>query len=315
MPLKNKDLLGIESLSEEEITLILDTAESFREISQRAIKKVPTLRGKTIINFFHEPSTRTRISFEIAAKRLSADAVNFSKSTSSVVKGETLLDTVLNLQAMQADIIVIRHAVPGAPHFIARELSASVINAGDGAHEHPTQALLDLLTIRERVPDIHGLRVGIVGDIAHSRVARSNIFGLQKLGAEVIVAGPSTMIPREIERLGVSVSHNIDELIPVVDVLMLLRIQRERQSKTRLPSLREYSKLFCLTPDRLKHAKKNLLIMHPGPINRGVEIDPRVADGPFSIILNQVSNGVAVRMALLFLLSSNKRLSSNTIPQ
>jgi len=303
LQLNSKDLLGIEQLTVDEITLILDTAESFKEVSQRAIKKVPTLRGKTIINFFHESSTRTRISFEVAAKRLSADAINFSTSGSSISKGETLLDTVLNLEAMQADIIVMRHSIPGSPHFIASRLNASVINAGDGAHEHPTQALLDLLTIRQRTGQFKDLTVLIVGDITHSRVARSNIFGLKKLGANVIVCGPPTMIPLEIDRLGVEVCHNIEDAIPKADIVMMLRIQRERQSKVLIPSLREYSQLFCLNPSRMKLARKNVLVMHPGPINRGVELDPRVADGPYSIILDQVTNGVAVRMALLFLMA------------
>ncbi|MBN1553080.1 aspartate carbamoyltransferase catalytic subunit [bacterium] len=313
MPIKHKDLLGIKELEKDEIILILDTAESFIEVSERPIKKVPTLRGKTIINYFHEPSTRTRISFEIAAKRLSADAINFSQSGSSASKGETLLDTVRNLQAMRADILVMRHSVPGAAHFIASHLEASVINAGDGAHEHPTQALLDLLTIRQRVNQLEGLRVVIVGDIAYSRVARSNIFALKKMGADVTICGPTTLLPHKSESLDVRVSHNFDEVIPKADVLMMLRIQRERQAKMLLPSLREYSQLFCLTPKRLAKARENLLVMHPGPINRGVEIDPSVADGPFSIILNQVTNGVAVRMALLFLLAGRSGIEKNPI--
>jgi aspartate carbamoyltransferase catalytic subunit len=311
LPLKSKDLLGIESLSAEEITLILDTADSFREVSERNIKKVPTLRGKTIINFFFEPSTRTRISFEIAAKRLSADAVNFSTSTSSVSKGETLVDTVRNLEAMHSDVIVVRHSVPGAAQLIGSRLKARVINAGDGAHEHPTQALLDMLTIRQQRETLKGRSVLIVGDITHSRVARSNIYGIQKMGGKVIVCGPPTLIPVDIEKLGVTVEYDIQKAIPEVDVIMMLRIQRERQSKILIPSLREYSKLFCLTPERMKKAKRDVIVMHPGPINRGVEIDPSIADGPFSIILDQVTNGVAVRMALLFLLAGRSGQDSN----
>ncbi|MBN1296866.1 aspartate carbamoyltransferase catalytic subunit [bacterium] len=311
MQLRSKDLLGIEGLTEQEITLILDTADSFREVSERSIKKVPTLRGRTIINFFHEPSTRTRISFEIAAKRMSADGINFTKSGSSFSKGETLLDTVLNLQAMQADLIVIRHAVPGAPGLIARHLDASVINAGDGPHEHPTQALLDMLTIRRNLGSLKGKTVVIVGDIAFSRVARSNIHGLVTMGARVIVAGPPTLIPMGIERLGVEVSYDLDRVIPEADAIMILRIQLERQGKIFLPSLREYSRLYCLTADRLRQARRDVLVMHPGPINRGIEIDPRVADGDRSVILDQVANGVAVRMALLFLLAGRKEMTMN----
>lgn len=309
MSLKHKHLLGIEDLSAEDIDLILDTADSFTEVSQREIKKVPTLRGKTVINFFHEPSTRTRISFEIAEKRLSADTISFSTSGSSFSKGETLLDAVRNLEAMQFDIMVIRHAIPGAPHFIANHLRGSVINAGDGGHEHPTQALLDMLTIRQKRKVLDGLTVGIVGDIAHSRVARSNIFAMKKKGMRVIVIGPPTLIPMHIEDLGVEVSYDLDKVIPECDVIMMLRIQRERQAKILIPSLREYSSLFGMNLQRLKKARPNVLIMHPGPINRGVEIDPQVADGPYSIILDQVANGVAIRMAVLFLLAGRAALT------
>ncbi len=302
MPLKNKDLLTIEQLSEDEINLILDTADSMKEISTRDIKKVPTLRGKTIINLFYEPSTRTRTSFEIAGKRLSADVVNISTSVSSTVKGETLKDTGKNLQAMAPDLVVLRHSVAGAPKILADSLPASIINAGDGAHEHPTQALLDAFTIREKKGKIEGLKIAIIGDITHSRVARSNIHALKKLGAEVIIYGSFTMIPPFIERMGVKVAFSMDEAIKDVDVIMMLRIQLERQSRFLLPSLREYSMCFGLNLDRLKKAKENVLIMHPGPINRGVEISPEVADGPYALILEQVTNGVAVRMALLYLL-------------
>jgi aspartate carbamoyltransferase catalytic subunit len=302
MPLQSKDFLEIERLSRSEIELILSTSESLKEVSSRDIKKVPTLRGKTIVNLFYEPSTRTRTSFELAAKRMSADVVNISTSSSSVLKGESLKDTAQNLEAMRPDIIVIRHPAPGAPHLLARILDCSVINAGDGAHEHPTQAMLDLLTIREKKGRIKGLRVAIIGDIAHSRVARSNIWGLTKLGAKVTVVGPKTLIPPYIEQLGVEVSHRLGEVIPTADVLMMLRVQLERHHEGFFPSLREYSKLFGLNLEKLKDAKPEVLIMHPGPINRGVEIDPEVADGPYSVILEQVTNGLAVRMALMYLL-------------
>ena len=306
MNLKRKDLLGIRDLSVEEINLILETAESFKEVSGRDIKKVPTLRGKTVVNLFFEPSTRTRTSFELAAKRLSADVINFAASTSSVVKGETLLDTASNIEAMQADFIVLRHPVAGAPHGLARALRASVINAGDGGHEHPTQALLDLFTLREKKREFRGLRLVMVGDIAHSRVARSNIFALVRLGAEVRVAGPPTMIPREIERLGVKVFFNLDEALKGVDVIMMLRLQLERQGIALFPSIREYAMLYGLTSERVGLAGPDVLIMHPGPINRGVEIAPEVADSASSVILEQVTNGVAVRMAVLYLLSGVK---------
>ncbi|MDD5232312.1 MAG: aspartate carbamoyltransferase catalytic subunit [Syntrophales bacterium] len=298
-----KDLLGMKDLSADEIRLILDTADSFMEVSTREIKKVPTLRGKTVVNLFFEASTRTRTSFEIAAKRLSADAVNISASASSVVKGETLIDTARNLEAMNPDIIVIRHSAAGSPHILARCVKQSIINAGDGAHEHPTQALLDMMTIRQKKGKIAGLKIAIIGDIAHSRVARSNIHGLNAMGAKVAVGGPATMMPREIERLGVTVHHNIADTIRGADIIMMLRVQIERKAICLFPSLREYAKFFCLDRDRIRNAKEDVIIMHPGPINRGVEISPEVADGPYSVILDQVANGVAVRMALLYLLA------------
>jgi aspartate carbamoyltransferase catalytic subunit len=302
-PWTRKDLLGIAELSAAEIRLILDTAESFREVAQRPIKKVPTLRGKTVVNLFFESSTRTRSSFEIAEKRLSADGLNFSVSSSSLAKGESLVDTALNLQAMAPDLIVIRHAYPGAPHMLARRLAAGVINAGDGAHEHPTQALLDAFTIRQHKGRIAGLKVAIVGDIEHSRVVRSNLHLLTKLGAEVTVAGPRTLMPPAIEALGVGVAHSLDEAIEGRDVVMMLRVQLERQGRMAFPSIREYFNLFGLTAERLKRAKEDAIVMHPGPMNRGVEIASEVADGPYSVILEQVTNGVAVRMAVLYLLS------------
>ena len=306
MNLKRKDLLGIQDLSVDEINLILETAESFKEVSGRDIKKVPTLRGKTVVNLFFEPSTRTRTSFELAAKRLSADVINFTTSTSSVVKGETLLDTASNIQAMRADFIVLRHPAAGAPSILARALQASVINAGDGGHEHPTQALLDLFTLREKKREFQGLRIAIVGDIAHSRVARSAIYALTKLGAKIHVAGPPTMIPRDIERLGVRVFYNLDEALTGMDVIMMLRLQLERQGIALFPSIREYATCYGLTPERLQLAAPDVLVMHPGPINRGVEISPEVADSASSVILDQVTNGVAVRMAVLYLLSGTK---------
>jgi aspartate carbamoyltransferase catalytic subunit len=311
MPLHRKDLLGTAELSVEEINLILDTAATFRDVSLRRIKKVPTLRGKTVINLFFEASTRTRTSFEIAAKRLSADAVNISASTSSVVKGETLVDTALNLQAMAPDAIVIRHSSSGAPHRIARIVNAAVINAGDGAHEHPTQALLDALTIRQRKGRLSGLKVAIVGDVLHSRVARSNAHLLSKLGAEVHLAGPRTLLPhgfeRQIEPGEGSVRFSaVDAAIADADVVMMLRIQLERQAGGFFPSLREYSIHYGLNRRRLARAKEDVIVLHPGPINRGVEIDSDVADGPFSLILDQVENGVAVRMAVLYLLAGGE---------
>jgi len=306
MRLQKKDILGIKDLPLEEITLILDTAESFVEVSSREIKKVPTLRGKTIINLFYEASTRTRTSFEIAGKRLSADTINISASTSSVVKGETLIDTAKNLEAMNPDVIVIRHSASGAPHMLARMVRQSVINAGDGFNEHPTQALLDMMTIRLKKGAVEGLKVAIVGDIAHSRVARSNIYGLRKMGARVTVAGPATMMPRDVEGLGVGVSTSIEEAVSGVDVIMMLRIQTERQQQNVFPSLREYAQHYCLSRRHLELADPDVLVMHPGPINRGVEIAPEIADGPSSVILEQVTNGVAVRMAILYLLTGGK---------
>ena len=306
MKFTRKDLLGIKELSVEEIQLILDTAESFMEVSEREIKKVPTLRGKTVVNLFYEASTRTRTSFEIAAKRLSADAVNISSSSSSVVKGETLIDTARNLEAMNPDIIVIRHSASGAPHLLSRMIKQSVINAGDGAHEHPTQALLDMLTIRQKKGRIEGLKVAIIGDIAHSRVARSNIYGLRKMGADVSVGGPAIMMPRDIQQLGVTAHHRIQDAIQDADIVMMLRIQIERKAASVFPSLREYAKFYGLDREKLKCAREDALVMHPGPINRGVEISSEVADGPSSVILDQVSNGVAVRMALLYLLAGGQ---------
>jgi len=304
MRLQRKDLLGIEDLSAEEILLILDTASSFKEVAARPIKKVPTLRGRTVMNLFFESSTRTRASFEIAEKRLSADSVSFgSVSGSSVSKGETLLDTARTLEAMAPDILVMRHASSGAPHFIARMCKSSVVNAGDGMHEHPTQALLDAFTIRERKGKLQGLRVAIVGDIVHSRVARSNLWLLTKLGAEVVLAGPPTLMPPGIGRLGARVTRSVDEAVEGVDVVMMLRIQTERLSGHDFPSAREYFRLFGLTAERLARARSDAILMHPGPMNRGVEIDSSVADGPESVILDQVTNGVAVRMAVLYLLS------------
>ena len=299
-----KDLLGLRNLSADEIRLILQTAESFREISLRPIKKVPALRGKTVVNLFFEPSTRTRTSFELAAKRLSADIVNIATQSSSLSKGETILDTVHNLEALKVDILVIRHAAAGVPALIASHATSAVINAGDGAHEHPTQALLDLFTIQEKKGRIDGLNVSIIGDIAHSRVARSDIWGLTKLGAHVTVCGPPTLMPTQIEQLGVKVTYRVEEAIRDADVLMLLRIQHERQETRLVPSLREYRLRYGIDRDRLAaHAKPDVLIMHPGPVNRGVELDSAVADGPFSVILDQVTNGLAVRMAALYLVS------------
>ena len=303
MKLRSPHLLGIEPLEPDEITAILDAAESFREISTREVKKVPTLRGKTVVNFFVEPSTRTRSSFELAEKRLSADSLNFSTSTSSLVKGETLLDTAKNLEAMAPDFIVIRHSEPGAPHFLARHCRSSVINAGDGAHEHPTQALLDAFTIRRRGRRLAGLRVAIVGDILHSRVARSNVLLLTKMGANVTVCGPPTLLPRGIERLGCRATHRMEEALEGADVVMMLRVQLERMRAGFFPTLREYARLFGLDGARLRLAAPGALAMHPGPINRGVETMGNVADGDASMNLEQVTNGVAVRMAVLYLLA------------
>jgi aspartate carbamoyltransferase catalytic subunit len=304
----HKDLLGIAQLAPAEIELILDTAESFREVAERPIKKVPTLRGKTVLNLFFESSTRTRSSFEIAEKRMSADSVNFSTSGSSLSKGESLLDTTRNLQAMAPDVLVIRHGHPMVPHRLAERVESRVVNAGDGAHEHPTQALLDAFTIRQHKGKLAGLRVAIVGDIEHSRVVRSNVLLLQKMGAEVVVAGPRTMMPAAAEALGlegrgVEVRYSLDEAIEGADVVMMLRIQLERQGRMLLPSTEEYFQLFGLTRDRLAAAKADAIVMHPGPMNRGVEIASHVADGERSVILEQVTNGVAVRMAVLYLLA------------
>jgi aspartate carbamoyltransferase catalytic subunit len=301
-----KDLLGIEDLSAEEIGFLLDSARAFKQVGKRSVKKVPSLRGKTVINLFIEPSTRTRTSFELAAKRLSADVINITASVSSLVKGETLKDTALNLQALNADVIVIRHSAAGAPHFLGKLLKASVINAGDGAHEHPTQALLDAFTIREKKGRIAGLKVTILGDILYSRVARSNIWLLTKLGASVTLAGPSTLVPRVFEQLGCRVTHDMEEAIRDADVINLLRIQHERQRKTMFPSTGEYTAMFGLNKDRFARTKPDALIMHPGPINRGVEIDSDLADCGRSVILEQVTNGLAVRMAVLFLCSGGR---------
>jgi len=295
-----KDLTGLDELNAEEITFLLDTARAFKGVGERSLKKVPALRGKTLVNFFVEPSTRTRTSFEVAAMRLSADVVNISATASSLQKGETLKDTALNLQALRADVIVLRHSSPGSSKFLAERLDSSIINAGDGAHEHPTQGLLDIFTIREKFGKIEGLNIAIVGDILFSRVARSNIFGLLKLGAKVTLVGPSTLVPRSFEKLGVRVSHRIDEILAEADVVNLLRIQHERQRKEYFPGLGEYVALFGLTKVRAEKLKPSCLIMHPGPINRGVEIDSEVADGKQSVILEQVTNGIAVRMAVLY---------------
>jgi len=301
--LRHKDLLGIGDLSSEEITLVLDTAEAMKEVGTRPIKKVPALRGKTVVNLFFEPSTRTRTSFEIAEKRLSADTLNIATSTSSVVKGETLADTALNLEAMSPDMIVLRHSSSGACHFLSRICRSAIINAGDGMHEHPTQALLDAFTIRERKKQLAGLKVAIIGDLLHSRVLRSNIQLLTKMGADVWVCGPPTLIPTDIRRFGVQATSMVDEAIADADVIMLLRIQLERMEGAYFPSLREYFRVFGMTEERLRLARPDVMIMHPGPMNRGVEIASEVADGPYSVILDQVANGVAVRMAVLYLLA------------
>ncbi|HLE71384.1 MAG TPA: aspartate carbamoyltransferase catalytic subunit [Vicinamibacteria bacterium] len=303
MRLRQKDLLDIESLSAEEIGLVLDTATSFKEIGTRTIKRVPTLRGRTVVNLFYEPSTRTRVSFEIAAKRLSADAINVSVSGSSVSKGETLLDTVRNLQAMAPDVLVMRHPASGAPYFVARRLEAAVVNAGDGMHEHPTQALLDAFTVRERKGTLSGLKIAIVGDLLHSRVFRSNVRLLTRMGSEVSVAGPPTLVPPEVEKLGARVALSIDDALAGADVIMMLRVQKERMQGAYFPSVREYFRLFALTRARMERAHPEAIILHPGPINRGLEIESAVADGPYSLILEQVTNGVAVRMAILYLLT------------
>jgi len=301
-----KHLLDIESLTAEEIVTVLDTARAFKAVGERTIKKVPALRGKTVVNLFIEPSTRTRISFELAEQRLSADVINFSTEASSFKKGETLKDTARNLEALNADFIVIRHSASGAPHFLSRVLDACVINAGDGAHEHPTQALLDTFTIRERKGNIAGLKVTILGDILYSRVARSDLWALTKLGAQVTLCGPSTLVPKTFEGMGCRVTYDVDEAIRDADIVNLLRIQHERQRKTMFPSINEYTQLFGLNKERLAKAKPDALIMHPGPINRGVEIDSDIADCGRSLILEQVTNGLAVHMAVLFLINGGK---------
>lgn len=303
----HKNILGLEQMSSADIDHVINTAFSFKEISTRSIKKVPTLRGKTIINFFFEPSTRTRLSFEIAAKRMSADTFNISASTSSATKGETLIDTAKNLQAMNPDIIIIRHSSSGAPHLLAQHVPASIINAGDGTHEHPSQGLLDMMTITEHKKSLEGLKIAIVGDIAHSRVAGSDIRGFTKMGASVFLAGPATYMPAEVEQLGATVCGDIHDALADADVVMALRIQQERQADPLIPSLREYAVHYGINNARLKLAKKDALIMHPGPINRGVELNPDVADGTRSVILDQVTNGVAVRMALLYLVLGGEK--------
>ena len=308
MAFKRKDILGTQDMDASEISYILDVTESFIEVSTREVKKVPTLRGKTIINLFYEPSTRTRTSFEIAGKRLSADVINISTSGSSVVKGESLKDTAMTLAAMAADVIVVRHPASGAPHFLAQHVPSSVINGGDGTHEHPTQALLDLFTIRQRKGSLAGLCVSIIGDIAHSRVARSNIFAMRTMGMDVRVCGPASLLPFAVESLGVRAGTDLEATIRDADILMVLRLQLERQEKGLIPSLREYSQLYGLNLTRLEQAKPDVLIMHPGPINRGVEIAPDVAEGPYSLILDQVTNGVALRMALLYLLAGGPKV-------
>ncbi len=310
MEFNRKHLLELKGLTREEITFILDTAESFKEVLKRPIPKVPTLRGKTVVNLFFEPSTRTRISFELAEKRLSADAVNFTAATSSVLKGETLRDTARNIEAMNIDMVVIRHSAAGAPHFLTQCVKASIINAGDGQHEHPTQGLLDIMTLREKFGKLEGLKVAIIGDIAHSRVARSNIYGLQTMGAEVALCGPPTLIPVEAEQWRAEIFYNLDQALQWADALNVLRLQLERQQKGLFPSIREYHKMYGITRRRLEKAKKEITILHPGPINRGVEIESEMADSEFSLILDQVTNGVAVRMAVLYLLSGGKGVDS-----
>jgi aspartate carbamoyltransferase catalytic subunit len=312
MKLERDDLLGLEDLTREEIEFILKTAESFAEISERPIKKVPVMRGLTVVNLFFEPSTRTRTSFELAEKRLSADTVNIAASTSATVKGESLKDTARNIEAMSIDMLVVRHGASGAPHFLAGVLDCPVINAGDGTHEHPTQGLLDLFTVKRKVPSLEGLHVGIVGDILHSRVARSDIWGFTKLGARVTLCGPPTLIPPGIESTGVAVTYDLDRLLPELDVLMLLRIQTERLGQCFFPSLREYAELFGVDGRRIRRARKDVIVMHPGPINRGVELTPEVADGPNSVILNQVKYGLAVRMAVIYLLSGGEPTSEDS---
>lgn len=304
MAFERKHILGLEELTAEEISTILDTAESMKEVSERDVKKVPALRGVTVCNLFFEPSTRTRSSFEIAEKRLSADVLNFTTSQSSVVKGESLLDTARNLEAMGASMIVIRHPMSGAPWLLAKKLESSIINAGDGSHEHPSQALLDLFTIRQLKGRIEGLKVVIVGDVLHSRVARSNIWGFMKLGAEVRVVGPPTLVPKYIENIDVKAYYSLDKAVEGADVVIMLRIQKERQDSEYFPSLREYSRFYGLTREKLMSADKDVTVMHPGPINRGVELSSDIADGPGSVILEQVANGIAVRMAMFYLVAS-----------
>ena len=306
MSLKRKDFLGLYDVSAEEINEILDTAVAMKDILTRTVKKVPTLRGKTVINLFYEPSTRTKFSFNLAAKRLSADVMSISKSSSSIAKGESLLDTAKTMEVMGADVVVIRHSAPGAAKFLADNISASVLNAGDGAHAHPTQALLDIYSIKEKLGEIAGLKVLMVGDIAHSRVARSNIWGLNKLGAEVAVAGPQTLIPREIEKMGVKVYTDLDQALENVDVVNILRIQMERQESGLFPSIREYREIYGMNAERLERIGKKAMIMHPGPMNRGIEIESSVADSSQSVITEQVKNGVAIRMALLYLLAGRE---------
>jgi len=306
MAWKRKDLLSMQGLEAGEIRDMLDTAESMKEIASREIKKVPTLRGKTVVNLFYEASTRTRTSFEIAGKWLSADVINFSASGSSADKGESLLDTAKNIEAMSPDVVVVRHKASGAPALLAKNLRCAVVNAGDGAHEHPTQALLDLLTIQEKKGHLEGLNVTIVGDVMHSRVARSAIHGMKTMGMTVTVAGPPTLIPPACQELGVKVSHRLDEAIAHADVIMMLRLQHERMQAGLIPSVREYSRVWGLGLDKLEHCRPDVLIMHSGPVNRGVELSPEVADGPYSVILDQVANGVAVRMAVLYLLAGSK---------
>ncbi len=311
--LNQKDLLGIAQLSVEEINLILDTAEALRQVADRPIKKVPTLRGKTVINLFFEPSTRTRSSFELAERRLSADILSFAVSTSSVSKGETLLDTARNLESMVPDIIVVRHSSAGAPHMLGRVCRSSIINAGDGMHEHPTQALLDALTIRQVKGRLEGLKIAIIGDIAHSRVARSDTILFHKAGSQVWACGPPTLIPWDFEKLGARITGHIEEAIESADVIMMLRVQHERQNEAFIPSTREYYNFYGLTRERMRMARKDTIVMHPGPINRGVEIDSDVADAPYSVILDQVANGVAARMAVLYLLSGNAGLKPRKV--
>ncbi|MEW5925697.1 MAG: aspartate carbamoyltransferase catalytic subunit [Candidatus Zixiibacteriota bacterium] len=307
MMLKSRHLLGLEGMEADELKLILNTTESFREIIERPIKKVPTLRGMTVLNLFYEPSTRTRISFELAEKRLSADTINFSKSTSSVTKGETLKDTVQNIEALKINMIVVRHASSGVPYYLTQCTNSNIINAGDGRHEHPTQALLDMFTIRRKYGHLNGLRVVLVGDVKHSRVVRSNIWGLKTMGASVAICGPTTLLPYEVEKFGVDIYTNLDEAIEGADVVNVMRIQLERQQAGLFPSMREYTNLFGMTKERLRLLNKNYTIMHPGPMNRGVEITSEVADSEASVILEQVTNGQAVRMAVLYLLSGKKQ--------